>query len=330
MFFFKYFVTMILTCLSLSACKTGQIVAEQTPHPRLSTSVATAKMSPIGTAIRVTEQAALAHATAQALASITPATTPTLDPRVYVGVPQPNTLYWGQVGKKPALFVHKSSSVDDPNRGLLLYLDNSSGSFEDPFDFQELSRPYAVYTSELRVDLAAAQRDSEGKYVYVSLILDQTPPCQPGGINDQLTPCPSMQEINQLIEIDLTTLTPREIWAHDLFGDTYPDFEGNVVIDQVVNPLEVGGDRYIILRLLPCYACEPFPPHAMLVLNVNTGKEVYLGKVGNIHIDLSEQAVTYQDLGVQRVKCDPGPGCGDDGTAPLYLPAGDLLKQPLL
>lgn len=317
----KYFVTVILTGLLLAACKTWEIGAEHTPMPQVSS----AKISPMAT-VRATVPA---HAILQVQASIAPSLPPTLDSRVAVGVPRPNTLYWGQAGGRPALFVRNSSSLEDPNRGLLLYLDGNNGSFENSFDFQKLLRPHAVYTSELRVDLADAKRDSEENYVYASLILDQTPTCQPGGINDQPTPCPNMQVVNRLIEIDLTTLVSREIWAHDLFSDAYPRYHGAVVIEQVINPVEAGRDRYLILRLLPCYACEPYPPHAMLVLNVNTGKEVYLGKVGNVRVDLNEQRVTYQDLGVQRVKCDPSPVCGDDGTAPVYLPTGDLLKQPL-
>jgi len=227
------------------------------------------------------------------------------------------------------LFVHNSGSLEDPNRGLLLYLDGSNSSFENSFDFQKLSRPYAVYTSEFRVDLADAKQDLAEKNVYVSLLLDQTPPCQPGGINDQPKPCPKIQEINRLIEVDLTTLASREIWTHKLFSDTYPGFEGNVVIDQVAEPLEAGGDRYLILRLLPCYACEPYPPHAMLVLNVHTGQEVYLGKVGNVHVDFIEKVVAYQNLGTQRLKCDPNPICEANGDMTLYAPTGDLLKQPL-
>jgi hypothetical protein len=201
---FKYFATMILTCLLMSACKTGRIGAEHTPDSQASP----AKMSPLGTTtLRATELAA----PAQALVSITTSLTATLDPRVPAGAPQPNTLYWGQTGGRPALFVRSSDSLEDPNRGLLRYLDDSSGAFENSFNFQNLSHPYAVYARELRVDLTDAKRNSVEKYMYVSLIFDQTPPCQPGGINDQPTPCPRIQEINRLIEINLTTLVSREI-----------------------------------------------------------------------------------------------------------------------
>ncbi len=244
----KYFITLMLVLLLLSACTTLEIGVEYTPDSILPTPTSTIRLSRVGTAVHATQLAAPAYATAQAPASITPSPSPTPDPRVYVGVPKPNTLYWGQAGRRPALFVHNSGSLEDPNRGLLLYLDGSNSSFENSFDFQKLSRPYAVYTSEFRVDLADAKQDLAEKNVYVSLLLDQTPPCQPGGINDQPKPCPKIQEINRLIEVDLTTLASREIWTHKLFSDTYPGFEGNVVIDQVAEPLEAGGDRYLILR----------------------------------------------------------------------------------
>ncbi|CAG0935759.1 hypothetical protein TFLX_04609 [Thermoflexales bacterium] len=314
---FKCLFKLAFVSLLFAACTTLEVGVEQKPHSLRPTPTRKAAQVAIATATD-----ADVVATALARLTITPSPTPTPDVRVYVGTPQPGALYWGFAEEKPVLFAHERNSSQDPNLGVILHLD---GSNRWSFDFQKLSSPYVVYTGEAQIELIQAKLDGWEKFVYVSFITNWL------AVDGNTTPA----NYNRLIEINLKTLTHRELWTHDIMDDTYPDFHGAAIVEEIFDPHQMveaaqeSKGRFLVLRLLPCHGCEPTPPHAMLVLNVDTGREVYLGKVGNVNIDFIEKVVSYQNLGEQRVKCEPNPLCGPDGYMTLYEPTGDLQKQPL-
>lgn len=85
----------------------------------------------------------------------------------------------------------------------------------------------------------------------------------------------------------------------------------------------------VVLQLFPCNACDALTPHAIVLLNVATGNELYLGAVGDVRIDVAGNVVSYRNLGENRVSCEPSPGCDNDGLRLVYQPAGEILTAQL-
>ncbi len=325
---FKYFITMMFALLLLSACTTLEVGVERNPGSQ----------SPTPTPITKVLQAATAVATvpavpiiAQAQVTITPVPTPVFDTQSSAGTPQPGTLYLGSIedDPSPVLFFRSPASTEESHLGEALYSDRVDWGHRYSFDFQKLSQPRAVLVGEANLGLFSGRES--GRLVYVSFSVESTPPCPPGGANEQPTPCPTKEVTNRVIEIDQSTLAWREIWTNVLYDKTYTDSDTPAMIDQAVGPLELGGESFLVLRVAPCCDGILSQPHVMLVVNVTTGKEVFLGAVGNVNLSLIEKAVSYQKLGTQRLKCgsDRVVGCDQDGYWTLYEPTGELLKQPL-
>jgi len=327
---FKHFIAMIFACLLLSACKTLEIGVEHTSDPRAST----AKVSPLGTAIRATELAAPAYATARALASITPSPTPTpepFDPSVYVGLPQEKTFYWDDYTR--VFFMRRSDEYghypNDPNQGTAWHYEEDRVEF--PFDFQKLHHPRVVLTSEGDIDFG--KQDASRQFVYMWNRLSQTQACSDDPVAQQLARCsPGAVSVStffdQLVEFDLTTRSQRVIWTREIPSAAYPEFWGRTQIDQVAGSSASGG-RFLLLRLLDNDA-EPSPPDGILVLNAETGKEKFLNLVGDVALDVRAQVVFYRNLLPFREKCDPSPGCElEGGYRIVYDPTGDVLSEPL-
>ncbi len=306
---FKQLSMIVLASVLLSACTTLEIGVERKPDSR----------PPTPTPI------------AQGQVTIAPAPTPILDAQPYVGTPQPGTLYLGYIegDPSPALFFRSPASTEEPHLGEALYSDREDWGHRYSFDFQKLSQPRAVLIGEANLSLFSGRES--GRLVYVSFSVENTPPCPPAGANEELTPCPTKEVTNRVIEIDQSTLGWREIWTNVLYDKTYTDSDTSAIIDQAVGPHEPGGESFLVLRVAPCCDGILSQPHVMLVVNVATGKEVFLGAVGDVNLSLMEKAVSYQKLGTQRLKCGPDRvvGCDQDGYWTLFEPTGELLKQPL-
>ncbi len=348
----KYFITFMLGVLLLSACTTLEMGVEHTPRSPLPTT--TRRSAQIATA---TATDADAVATALARLTITPSSTPTPDPRAYVGLPEKGLLYLGNPQQSLALFLRSNSnSSADPNLGSIWYLDKSFRKFEyvwylasgsvptePPFDFRDFSRPYPVTGVSKIGQVYDVKRgsssnpvsDRDTRFAYVSYNSEDAACPLSGPDNESTTPC-SVRGINRLLEIDMDTAVAREIWAHDLSSEVYPEFHGVALIDQVAGPIEKDGDRYLVLRLLPCLRCKAYQPQAMLLLNARTGQELYLGPVGNVYVDFIGKVVSYQNLEKLQVeRCagtiggTPQASCKVIGYVAYDMPTGELLTQPL-
>ncbi len=300
----KYFLVAIAMCWLLTACKTLEIDVEHTSQP-----ITPKPASPM-----------------QTPRPLTFALTSTPAVNAYSGTPQEGVIYLGEVAGENAVFIHHHSDFANPYLGVAWYFERGGLPFEplgyltrgkveaeSPFDFRNLSRPVATHANGLNVGrIFDVQRSAK-------LIDDNSSQLEKDFLYLGLT--------GQVIEIDLANPQQwRLLWQHDPAKDS-PGLDVDVLIDQTAGPLQVGGDRYLVLRLLPC--CEPYPPHDVLILNAKTGKDLYLGKVGNVHIDYIEKVVSYQELGSLRKKAEPCPFCDPDGYVTLYAPTGNLLKQPL-
>jgi hypothetical protein len=295
---FKCLITTVAVCWLLAACKTLEIDVERVPQLTTPTLPASPIQPPV---------------------LATPASTSTPDVNAYSGTPQEGVIYLGNVAGEVAMFMRNRGSFINPYLGSVWYFDRGNLSFEpigyltrgvvrseSPFDFRNFSQPHAMpaYGSEIGT-IYDVKRSAK-------LINNNMPQTEKDFLYISLT--------NQVVEIDLGTSMPwRVIWQYDLSKD-YPGSNDGILIDQTAGPLKMGGDRFLVLGL---------PPRAVLVLNAKTGKELYLGEVGNVHIDYIEKVVSCQELGSLRQKCEPSPMCEADGYMTLYAPTGELLKKPL-
>lgn len=304
-----YFITMTFALLLLSACTTLEVGVEQTPGSSLTTP--TLNPSPAVTAGT----------------QLTTVPSPPVD----VGIPQPGVLYLGYGGTDPSpvLFYRSPASAEEPDLGEVLYLDRQDWGHFYVSDFQQLSQPRAVFTAE--TDLSLYSGRETGKWLYASFSVERLLPCSPAEAGKPLPPCPTKAVSNHVIAIDRSTLAWREIWTNELYDNTYTASDTAALIDQAVDPFDEDGQGFLVLRVAPCCDGVLSQPHVMLVVNVATGQEVFLGEVGNVNLDLIDQVVSYQKLGTQRLKCGPDRvvGCDQDGYWTRYEPTGELLKQPL-
>lgn len=229
--------------------------------------------------------------------------------------PEPNHLYLATLSGERVLFVTNAAlqrvydtsgvQTSDPYVGLAI---GESGNGVQPVDFRELDRPLSIYASQREVTSVQFRFDAARRLVYASL-------GYPGRNR-------AHAYLNQVIAVDLDDLSSRLLWTHEDGDQRYPGFDGGAVVDEVVGHIAV-------LRLFNCYACEPFPPHAIILLNTTTGGELYLGVVGDVQIDVESTMVTYRNLGQSQVPCEPSPGCDNDGYRVLYEPVGDALEARL-
>ncbi|HET7090958.1 MAG TPA: hypothetical protein VFL17_20190 [Anaerolineae bacterium] len=244
---------------------------------------------------------------------LTPNPAPTSDPNSLA--PQSNHIYLATLSGERVLFVtntnfQRSFDADgavtiDPDLGLMV---NEDGQGRSPSGFQLLEQPRLVYVAQHDVTWLNFKFDPTGRLMVVSL-------WYPGADG-------AHSFLNHVIEIDFDDLTSRILWTYQNGDDRYPGFDGGALIDEIVGHI-------VVLPLFPCNACDAFTPHAIVLLNVTTGNELYLGTVGDIRIDVAGNVVSYRNLAESRVPCEPSPGCDNDGLRLVYEPAGETLTAQL-
>jgi hypothetical protein len=246
-------------------------------------------------------------------AVLSPNKTPTSDSASLA--PEANHLYLATLSGEHVLFVTNGNfqrsfaatgaAIFDPDLGLMV---NEDGEGHSPSRFHLLEQPRPVYGAERDVTSIDFKIDPTGRLLYVSL-------WYPGRGNARAF-------LNQVVAINLDDLSNRLLWTHEDRDPRYPGFAGGARIDEVVGHIAV-------LRLFNCYACEPSPPHAIVILNATTGSELYLGVVGDVQIDVQSNMVAFRELIERRVACEPSPGCGNDGLRLVYEPVGEMVKAQL-
>lgn len=226
-------------------------------------------------------------------------------------VPQVNTLYWGTYQGRNNLFITNSrlnkyydGGVEKTSPMIGMIVGRS------PIDYKNLSEPKRVLSIDEAEDIVSIQNfNFQKNTLYVVL-------------NSTTTPSNSYPDITQkAYKVNLTNLSNNEIWSHQIGSETYPK-AGPATIDQVM------ADKYIIFSLGICYACEGFDPHGSVVLNIETGKEKYLGEVDNFQFDLNTNSISYQNLHAFEESCEPGMGC-DNGKKTVYKPSGETATETL-
>lgn len=111
------------------------------------------------------------------------------------------------------------------------------------------------------------------------------------------------------------------MWTHIVSDEKYKE-KGMGEIQNVTE------DKFLIISLASCYACDGTDARTTVILNLATGKENYMGAIGNIQINTAANSVSYQKLGESKENCEPGPYC-ENGKRTVYVPSGATLTAPL-
>lgn len=232
-------------------------------------------------------------------------------------VPQQNTIYLGQYQGKESLYVTSSTlnkfHVDgvkksSPTTGELKQLDGTNLS---QFNYQDLTNPRKILTfnpNEELVNLQNFTLDLQNNLLFAMV--------------NSLTPSKDDPDLTQkLYQVNLSDLTSKQIWNYRIDDIIYPK-KGAFSI------LVTAADKYIVLSFGNCYTCGGSGSEGIVVINLETKEDKYLGKVGNIKINLNNKSISYQNLAETFEPCDFGQGC-DDGKIIVYKSSGEVLTSTL-
>lgn len=247
----------------------------------------------------------------------TPATTD-----VSNAIPLKNNLYLGIYQGEDALFLttdylsgyfEKGIKKTSQTIGQLTFM---NGGARHPIDYSKLENPKRIFPATEKVGHANNFAfNDEKSFIYVSLNYRDNPAWQ----------------TSKLYQINLNNLASEELWVHDVGDDKYASDDpytskGDAVVEKVFN------DEYLTLGIYSCDGCESLYPRGIVLLNIQTKKEKYLGYVGDIKIDLSANTVSYKKINSFKEPCQPSTGefdtC-DAGQRTVYKPSGQVFTQKL-
>jgi hypothetical protein len=226
-------------------------------------------------------------------------------------IPKINVLYRGVYNGKDAFFLtNKRLNVyyengikkTSPEVGSIVQEDSGSSQFR----FSQITEPIEIATfDQLGENIEPGNfyfnPDKSKLYIFIETYTDEK---NGYGVKQEL------------YGINLTGTSKELLWSHDV-GDKKYSKIGPAQIDQIE------ADKYIVLNLGICYGCEGFEPHGSIILNINSGKEVYVGEAGDFQFELNKMIVSYRKLKPFEEVCEPGYGC-DNGTYTIYKPDGAL------
>lgn len=260
--------------------------------------------------------------------------TPTVDNQNTM--PQKNTLYLGQYEGKEVIF-YTNDLADEggtgaggvkieggPYTGAMAAVGNKSLGYSNPYDFRQIVNPkkIAINFPSLIGLVVDAKYGTKNDILYVSLILDSR----------QESSQQYSSSKNLVYKIILGSMDKQLVWSTELkegiYNDNDTDFAGAADINQVVE------DKYLMLSIGLCFDCSPYSEkRGMLVLNINSRKEKFLGMVGDIIVNTTNNTVTYKKLEAITEQCPTDTAyCNDsigNGQRHVYKPTGQLVSEAL-
>lgn len=250
--------------------------------------------------------------------------------------PQKNSLYLGMHEGKEVIF-YTNDLADErgtgaggikieggPYTGSMAAVGDKPLGYSNPYDFRQLLNPKKVADNfpsfiGLVVD---ARYGTTKNILYVSLLLDSRQESSQRYVSSK----------NVVYKISLGNMGKQEVWSTELkkgqYKDDDTDFAGAADINQVIE------DKYLILSIGLCFECSPYSEkRGILVLNINTTKEKFLGMVGDITIHTLNNTVTYKNLEAVTESCPTDIAyCNDSigsGQRHVYKPAGQIVTETL-
>lgn len=134
---------------------------------------------------------------------------------------------------------------------------------------------------------------------------------------------------SQVYLANLKTKEIKKIWDKSIpiTEDNYDGFRGAGVGVKLI-------DSYAVIEVAPCHQCDEVSEYAYVVLDTDTNRERYVGKVGNIEIDLNNNKIMAKRMEKVEESCeyDPNAGmqrCSVKGTMSVYRPVGENVEFDL-
>lgn len=232
-------------------------------------------------------------------------------------VPKKNTLYIAEhEGKKAIFFTNQeeqryydTNSVEQRSeyRGTLKTTDSTLST---NIDYRKLSNPRPFFSSPRRIySIAGPSFNVGSNYFYTSVVITGTAP-------------DTYSFLTRVYQIDMTTLAYKEVWSDDKNSNKFPGYSGTAYLDQVSQ------DKYLALHIGKCEACDAADSPIVVILNIESGKEKYLGVVGEVQFNGANNTVTYKRIGAFDEPCEPSPRC-ENGKTTVYKPSGQTLTDTL-
>lgn len=249
------------------------------------------------------------------------------DNYTYDPVPLENVLYFGLVDKVESIFVtntqkrmyfdESGNKIENPLIGELIQVD---GKVTQPFDYKNITKPKKIYLSEgtkiAVYDIVSIKLNSSKNMLYVSFVLEDKANASDANQHP-------VNLINKVYQINLDTLIGMEIWSNKIASGKYPA-GGAVYIDQIIE------DRFLTFLVADCYGCGGHQFTKVLVLNINSKTEKYLGEAGDLMFDLDKNILSYKKLFDFKERCEVlGMDCDEEGNRIVKKPAGQVYTENL-
>lgn len=262
--------------------------------------------------------------------------TPTVTTSDQDMIPEKNSLFLGIYEGKEVIFYTNDLAnqggsgaggvkiESGPYTGAMAAVGAEPLSYSNPYDFKKLVNPKKIANNfpSLIGLVADAKYGSDKDKIYASLILDSR----------QDSNEPYVSSKNVIYRIDIDSQEKQEIWSSEMkkgkYQDNDTDFAGAADIDQVIE------DKYLILSIGLCFDCSPYSEkRGFLILNINSQKEKFIGMVGDIVINSSNNTFAYKNLEAFIEPCPTNTAyCNDsigDGNRYVYKPTGQDVTENL-
>lgn len=250
--------------------------------------------------------------------------------------PLKNTLYVGLYDGKEVVF-YTNDLADEggsgaggvkieggPYTGAMAAIGDKPLGYSNPYDYRQLVNPRKIadgFPSLIGL-VVDAKYGANKNILYTSLLLDSRQDANQQYVSSK----------NVVYKINLGNMDKSEIWTTNLkkgvytVGDT--DFAGAAHIEQVIE------DKYLILSVGLCFDCSPYSEKkGILILNIYTGKEKFLGMAGDMAVNSASNTVSYKKLEATVEPCPTETAyCNDsigNGQRNVYRPAGSAITETL-
>ncbi len=231
-------------------------------------------------------------------------------------IPLKNTIYLGQYENEYFIFYtdndkqkyfENGSEKTSPMIGNLIGRSRGFNSF----DYNKLQNPIRIYTFQYPNKLntiGSILLAEDNSYLYISnIFIDQNKP--------------SAGQINEVFRVNILDKKMDFLWSRKIWDDKYGDKRGAAHIDFQID------NKFLVLQINICYECDA-SNYGALILNLTTKAEKYLGEVGDININPSNNTFTYRKLANTTEACTGSYNCVN-GSRVVKKPAGDTLMGNL-
>lgn len=224
--------------------------------------------------------------------------------------PQYNAVYLGKYNGENILFLQNW----DTTRNNLTFAEiENNNSTKTDISFNQIENPVKIYQGEDQEEIyfSGFKLTSDESKIFFGINFDSTNNTSDTvGYPDKIA----------IFEIDLINKTKKVLYLENIFETKFADYAGSLSVEDLIN------DKYLIVRAGYCYACDEVPPGGVVITNLENGKAIHIGDVGNLKIDINSNSFTAnKNIAVKNPNCNSEVGY----CASQYLPNGESVSAQL-